>query len=465
MKSLATFLAVLTLTGVCSVYNQVPNTLSYQGLLTTAGGTPFPDGSYRLQFDLFNVSLGGVSLWTEVDSSISVQRGTFSIVLGSGSSSPAIFTQELFVQVTALSGPGLGAPMTFSPRSPLTSSPYSLALKTPASFMDSIGGNAYVLSVVNKDLSTGRGLLVQTKSFVGIKSLAPVLGVGGSNDPAFAYYETPSTGASGYSANGYGIAGFTDTGVALAGFPSTPAALAGYFAGKVVVQAANGDTAVQLPNNSIDSYEILDEPGIAATHHDSYVTLSPGLSNVDSITITSPSIGYVSVDASGICWLSHVTGTQSEVIITVDTSISFVSFTGFQFGWIPTNLPTASYPQNFRTHRVFTTPGGTQKFYLKGDLVSGAGTYYLGYFTLKATYYPTSYGPVSIIAPSASGGSPEQLSQAVSPAPDNATGRTPLQTTDLRELELRALKLREAAERAQNELLKATLANRKTIRQ
>ncbi len=62
--------------------SQVPNSFSYQGLLTTAAGTPVPDGSYKLQFDLFTAPTGGLPFWTEVDSGITVQRGTFGARLG-----------------------------------------------------------------------------------------------------------------------------------------------------------------------------------------------------------------------------------------------------------------------------------------------------------------------------------------------------------------------------------------------
>lgn len=459
------FAFLLVIVWTLSAQAQVPNTMSYQGLLTTSLGTPVPDGSYKLQFDLYSVSTGGLSLWTEVDSGITVRKGTFSVVLGSAASLPAIFTQELFVEITALSGPGIGGPMTFSPRSPLTSAPYSLALRTPVSLVDSLGNNTYMLSLVNKDVTSGRGIFVQTNAFVGVKSLAPNLGVGGANDQTLVYYELPSSGTTGYSPYGWGVVGFTDTGVAVAGIPLLPSRVAGYFGGKVVVSTSAGDSALQLPDNSIDSYEILDEPGIASRHHDAYVTLASGLNNVDSLTISSPSTGYVSVEASGICWLSHITGIGSIVDIAVDTAVGFVSVTGAQLGYVASSLPTNPYYQNFSCRRVFATPGGPQKFYLKGDLVSGTGTYYLGFFTIKATYFPTSYGPVSIIAPLASGGSVEQLNPGAGLAPANRGTSSAMQTTDLREMELRALKLREEAERAQNEFLKATLANRKAVRQ
>lgn len=106
----------------------LPLTMSYQGLLTTDAGTPVADGSYDLQFDLYDSLTGGTSLWNETHSSVSVQRGTFSVTLGSVSPLNLQFNQPLFVHVRAISGPaGPSYPLKFAPRTQLTSAPYSLA--------------------------------------------------------------------------------------------------------------------------------------------------------------------------------------------------------------------------------------------------------------------------------------------------------------------------------------------------
>src|SRR5712692_4445568 len=96
---------VLRIAGHC----QVPQKISYQGLLTTSGGAPVTDGSYDLKFEIFNLPSGGSVLHNETHSGVSIQRGTFSVVLGSASALPTIFGESLYVQVTALSGPGIGS--------------------------------------------------------------------------------------------------------------------------------------------------------------------------------------------------------------------------------------------------------------------------------------------------------------------------------------------------------------------
>ncbi len=106
----------------------LPLTMSYQGLLTTGSGSPVPDGSYDLQFDLYDSLTGGTSLWNETHSGVPVQRGTFSVTLGSISPLNLQFNQPLFVHVKATAGPaGPSYPLRFAPRTQLTSAPYSLA--------------------------------------------------------------------------------------------------------------------------------------------------------------------------------------------------------------------------------------------------------------------------------------------------------------------------------------------------
>jgi hypothetical protein len=106
-----------------AMLSQIPNKLSYQGLLTGAG-----DGSYTLKFDVYDQLAGGTLKHTETFTGVSVVQGTFSVILGSTTTLPSIFTGSLFVEITATAGPvGPSYPITFSPRSELTSAPYSLA--------------------------------------------------------------------------------------------------------------------------------------------------------------------------------------------------------------------------------------------------------------------------------------------------------------------------------------------------
>jgi hypothetical protein len=108
---------------------QAPRKFAYQGLLTTAGGAPVADGSYSIRFDLYNTLTGPGALWTETQPSVAVQRGSFSVMLGSTPLN-ITFGQPLYLEVTALSGPGISGSTTFSPRSELGASPYAMRSDT-----------------------------------------------------------------------------------------------------------------------------------------------------------------------------------------------------------------------------------------------------------------------------------------------------------------------------------------------
>jgi hypothetical protein len=104
----------------------VPQKISYQGLLTNSSGAPVADGAYDLKFEMFNVSTSGGALWSETQTGVTVSHGTFSVLLGSVTPLPGIFYQPLWLEVTALTGPGISGSITFSPRNELASAAYSM---------------------------------------------------------------------------------------------------------------------------------------------------------------------------------------------------------------------------------------------------------------------------------------------------------------------------------------------------
>lgn len=105
----------------------LPLKMSYQGLLTTTGGTAVADGSYDLSVGLYDSLTNGSAQWTETHTGVPVVHGVFSITVGETTPLNLQFNKPFFVQLTAINGPaGPSYPLTFSPRSELTSSPYSL---------------------------------------------------------------------------------------------------------------------------------------------------------------------------------------------------------------------------------------------------------------------------------------------------------------------------------------------------
>lgn len=97
MKYIIAVLVTVTLFISLIGYGQIPMKISYQGLLTTSSGTPLQDGSYDLKFEIYNALSGGTLRYTETQSGISVQRGTFNVILDTLTN---IFSEKLFVEVT-----------------------------------------------------------------------------------------------------------------------------------------------------------------------------------------------------------------------------------------------------------------------------------------------------------------------------------------------------------------------------
>jgi len=125
MHRTAMSLALLALLVGRTAAAQVPQTMSYQGVLTDGSGNVVADGSYNFQFSLYNVSSGGTALWSESQSSIAVSKGVFNVVLGSVTPIGLPFDAPYWLGIAV----GGGAELT--PRTPLAASPYALGLRTP----------------------------------------------------------------------------------------------------------------------------------------------------------------------------------------------------------------------------------------------------------------------------------------------------------------------------------------------
>jgi hypothetical protein len=97
---------------------QIPKTVSYQGILTDAGGAVVPDGNYSLAFKLYAVASSGSALWSETQS-VSTTKGIFSVVLGASTPIDLAFDKQYWLGIT------VGAGSEMSPRVAITSGAYS----------------------------------------------------------------------------------------------------------------------------------------------------------------------------------------------------------------------------------------------------------------------------------------------------------------------------------------------------
>jgi len=122
-KSLLFSLVLLTASLVLmsqSGLSQIPQTMSYQGVLANADGTAVADGVYSLTFRLYIAGIGTTAKWQETHSSVPVIDGLFNVFLGSVEALTIPFDVQYWLGISVDGGAEL------EPRVKLASSPYSL---------------------------------------------------------------------------------------------------------------------------------------------------------------------------------------------------------------------------------------------------------------------------------------------------------------------------------------------------
>ena len=111
---LVVFLISLGLAGI-------PQLISYQGMLTTPGGSPVSDGEYDLTFKIYGSISGSDSLWWEHHTDVNVTNGLFNVLLGSISS----LSSSVFEDSVRYLGIKVGTDPELTPRTRLTSVPFA----------------------------------------------------------------------------------------------------------------------------------------------------------------------------------------------------------------------------------------------------------------------------------------------------------------------------------------------------
>lgn len=125
MKQTRFFAAILLVLGVQAVWGQIPQTISYQGVLTDADGGVVLDGNYTLTFKLYDAATGGTELWSETQT-VDISNGVFNVILGSSTPLTLSFDFPYWLGVTVGQDPEL------APRIELTASAYSLNTRSIA---------------------------------------------------------------------------------------------------------------------------------------------------------------------------------------------------------------------------------------------------------------------------------------------------------------------------------------------
>lgn len=95
----------------------IPHLINYQGRLTDPSGNPL-NGTYALTFRIYDAQSAGNLLWEETHSGVVIQKGVFSILLGSVASLNLAFDKPYFLEIKV-------GTEVMSPRQQITSAGYA----------------------------------------------------------------------------------------------------------------------------------------------------------------------------------------------------------------------------------------------------------------------------------------------------------------------------------------------------
>ena len=108
----------MALTGYATATDTAPRLIFYQGRLANDTGSGV-NGTYSMQFDLYDVGSGGSSLFSQTVSSVSVQNGIFSVYIGDSSNIDTLFNRPMWLKVSV-------GGTAFSPYTPFAAVPYAI---------------------------------------------------------------------------------------------------------------------------------------------------------------------------------------------------------------------------------------------------------------------------------------------------------------------------------------------------
>ena len=118
-KLFLTILIAAFLGPVTNLQAQAPKKITYQGKLTDSGGNPVSDGTYNIKFSLYDAVNAGSSSWEETQG-VAVNDGLFNVYLGDINPININFNKAYWLGVK------VGSDAEMTPRTPLSSAPYSL---------------------------------------------------------------------------------------------------------------------------------------------------------------------------------------------------------------------------------------------------------------------------------------------------------------------------------------------------
>jgi hypothetical protein len=405
---------------------------------------------------------------------VAVSKGGFSVLLGSATPLNSLaFDEQYYLGITVGAGPEL------APRVRLASSPYGMSLRLPfagsesnpgslLSLRNTGGGTAITADPrldVGSQTSDGSLNWYLNGSYYPVGKLGSDPGAGGKWElydlygtlHSSAYTSAPGTGGfymlgNGSYYNGIGMSGSYYS-------PGNPGlTLLGSTNSIQFITGAVGDASVQLPYDAINSSEIMDEPGLASNHalvvKNITSTNATVLTDIQSVTITIPSYGYIVVHAEAE--ISASAGAQFTYQIS-QTSAGALEYGYYHFYGGSTSTFT-SYSA-LSNQRIYYKAPGSYTFYFQAYLTGAPSSGAVAYWpTVTAEYFPTNYGVVTAVVSGQEAASFRHRTPVAASAMQERSGSGTSYEVDLSELEATEAAQRAALAQTQLELAKAKFA-------
>ncbi len=434
-----------------------PALLNVQGALTNADGTLVDDGIYNITFRIYDIPIGGMPLWQEVQN-VDVSGSIFNTVLGYINSLSLPFDDIYYLGVEIA-----GDPEMF-PRITLTSVPYAFNV-VPGKVVKELNGlTDFVNLVPGANISitpSGQDIIISgtgggadsdwtimgpdqysaVPGNVGIGIAAPAeklhvtngnIGIGnpGAQSNYLNSYHLgggfPSRFGGDHGSSGGEIEMYTEdgnrytfiepdidgeggflqvySGNYFGGFwvdgnwsgepdDGPVVNITGNLTGTIFNTNLAGDASVNLPVDAVGAEEILDEPGAAANKAPSFTIINPSLTTITSRTITVPTDGYVLALAQGEIELGHTSGNFTYARFGISQSSSSLPVSQDFGPELPPNAAAGTYLFPTSPHGIFPVSAGSQTFYLIADR-STSGTVGVWDSQLTLVFIPTMYGEV-----------------------------------------------------------------------
>ncbi len=420
------FSGVITLFAALSVLAVNRSSFSYQGRVTNPGGDPVPDGIYSVRIKMYNAPVAGFMFYDSGPESVNIADGLFSTILDS---IPYLF-DSTWLGVT------IGTDPEITPRTLLTGTPYSLYTRSISQaeagvvygqFQVADGPTSFAsfkTEPIDRTIQTLSATGALTSSIGGVgngnlklynNSASEMITMSGGTIKSSAELKR-STGVKGISLDAQttgqgGVITVTQsdntTGAVLSSGDPSAAQTGGFLslhnnAGSALISldaSTTGNSSVIFPADAVSAAEQFNEPGIANAYKFNSVDVTSTTDvRIDSLSITTPSSGFLVITISGYCDIDHTTGTDTEGRVWTSTTGS-LTFDNFSFFAIDDAQATETYYQPFSYTFVDDVSAGTFKYVTVADRTSASGSFVVQRLHMTAQYFPTAYGSTISTSP------------------------------------------------------------------